>query len=115
MYWHQAKRSKIFGCRKDRFANPAFGTPKGSIDCPLFVAKKSHDDGSAARPLFCLWPIAPVRRASRDRPLQDPKAAVLSVAGFEVRQVRSRPGGDVSLIVAYSRLRPHAIDCLYRP
>ena len=30
------------------------------------------------------WPIAPVRRASRDRPLQDPKAAVLGVVGFQV-------------------------------
>ena len=38
-----------------------------------------------------LWPTAPVRRASRDRPLRDPKAAVLRVASFEVRQVRNRP------------------------
>ena len=37
------------------------------------------------------WPTAPVKRASRDRPLQNSKAAVLRVAGFEVSQVRKRP------------------------
>ena len=40
---------------------------------------------------FCNWPTELVRGASRDHPLQDPKAAVLGVAVFDVRQVRSRP------------------------
>ena len=51
-------------------------------------------------------PTAPVRRASRDRPLQDPKAAVLRVIGFNSAKSGEASAGSPDSIPTTPRRSP---------